>query len=167
MKKILGFLFAIVILGCGGYFVYVNYIKSKVPKLNLEEEVSNASKYYVYGNHFNIEGNIDIKDKYYVGYFKNEKLIAVLDLIDGYPKKDIVFIGFLMIDISIQKNGVGSAIVNELIDYLTTLKYKEVRLGWINGNLQAEHFWIKNGFCSIKEGRVVLANRLLNKFFTD
>ena len=22
--------------------------------------------------------------KYYVGYFKNEKLIAVLDLIDGY-----------------------------------------------------------------------------------
>ena len=65
------------------------------------------------------------------------------------------------------KNGVGSAIVNELIDYLTTLKYKEVRLGWINGNLQAEHFWIKNGFCSIKEGRVVLANRLLNKFFTD
>ena len=60
MKKILGFLFVIVILGCGGYFVYVNYIKSKVPKLNLEEEVSNASKYYVYGNHFNIEGNIDI-----------------------------------------------------------------------------------------------------------
>ena len=65
MKKIIGFLFVIVILGCGGYFVYVNYIKSKVPKLNLEEEVSNASKYYVYGNHFNIEGNIDIKDKNY------------------------------------------------------------------------------------------------------
>ena len=79
-----------------------------------------------------LPNNIDIKDKYYVGYFKNEKLIAVLDLIDGYPKKDIVFIGFLMIDISIQKNGVGSAIVNELIDYLTTLKYKEFRLGWIN-----------------------------------
>lgn len=46
----------------------------------------------------------------------------------------------------LQKNGVGSAIVNELIDYLTIHKYKEVRLGWINGNLQAEHFWIKNGF---------------------
>lgn len=111
--------------------------------------------------------NVDFKDKYYVGYFKNEKLIAVLDLIDGYPKKDIVFIGFFMMVISIQKNGFGSAIVNELIDYLTTLKYREVRLGWINGNLQAEHFWIKNVFCPIKEGRVVLANRLLNKFFTD
>ena len=34
-----------------------------------------------------LPNNIDIKDKYYVGYFKNEKLIAVLDLIDGYPKR--------------------------------------------------------------------------------
>lgn len=59
----------------------------------------------------------------------------------------------------LQKNGIGSAIVNELIDYLTTLKYKEVRLGWINGNPQAEHFWIQNGFFPIKEDRVVLANR--------
>ena len=103
--------------------------------------------------------NVDIKDKYYVGYFKADKLIAVLDLIDGYPKKDIVFIGFFMMDINVQKNGMGSAIVKELIDYLTTLEYKEVRLGWINGNPQAEHFWIKNGFCPIKEGRVVLAKR--------
>ena len=75
MKKIIGFLFVIIILGCGGYFVYVNYIKSKVPKLNLEEEVSVASKYYVYGNHFNIEGNIDIKDK---NYFRDRYLKPLL-----------------------------------------------------------------------------------------
>ena len=43
-------------------------------------------------------------------------------------------------DITIQKSGMGSVIVKELIDYLTTLEYKEVRLGWINGNPQAEHF---------------------------
>lgn len=103
--------------------------------------------------------NVDFKDKYYVGYFKNGKLIAILDLIDGYPKKDIVFIGFFMVDSTIQKSGIGSAIVNELIDYLTTLEYKEVRLGWINGNPQPEHFWIKNGFCPIKEDCVVLAKR--------
>lgn len=51
-----------------------------------------------------------------------------------------------MIDISVQKNGVGSAIVNELIKYLTTLKYKEVRLGWINGNLQANTFGLRMPF---------------------
>ena len=78
--------------------------------------------------------------------FKNEKLIAVLDLIDGYPKKDIVFIGFFMMDISVQKNGVGSAIVNELIDYLTTLEYKEVRLGWINGIFKLNTFGLRMFF---------------------
>lgn len=65
MKKILGLIFTLIILGCGGYFVYINYIKDKVPKLVLEEEISTIDKYYIYGNHFNIEGNINIKDKNY------------------------------------------------------------------------------------------------------
>lgn len=65
MKKILGFLFTIIILGFGGYYVYINYIKDKKPKLVLEEEISSIDKYYIYGNHFNIEGNINIKDKNY------------------------------------------------------------------------------------------------------
>ena len=38
---------------------------------------------------------------------------------------DIVFIGFLMIDISVQKNGVVSAIVNELIKYLMVLRQEK------------------------------------------
>ena len=140
---------------CGNNHLYYQYRPPYVTRKSIESDM------------MALPDNVDFRDKYYVGYFKDEKLIAVLDLIDGYPKKDVVFIGFFMIDISVQKNGVGSAIVNELIDYLKTLEYKEVRLGWINGNPQAEHFWIKNGFCPIKEDRVVLANRLLNKFFTD
>ena len=129
--------------------LYYQYCPPYVTKKSIESDM------------MTLPDNVDIKDKYYVGYFKNEKLIAVLDLIDGYPKKDIVFIGFFMMDINVQKHGIGSAIVNELIDYLTTLEYKEVRLGWINGNLQAEYFWIQNGFCPIKEDRVVLANRTI------
>ena len=115
---------------CSKNYLYYQYRPPYVTRKSIESDM------------VALPDNVDFKDKYYVGYFKNEKLIAVLDLIDGYPKKDILFIGFFMMDISIQKNWVGSAIVNELIDYLTTLKDKEVRLGWINGNLQAEHFWI-------------------------
>ena len=139
------------------------YYVRKLQKNDIDQIYGLCSKNHLYYQHcppyvtrksiesdmMTLPDNIDIKDKYYVGYFKNEKLIAILDLIDGYPKKDI----------GVQKSGFGSAIVNELIDYLTTLEYKEVRLGWINGNPQAEHFWIKNGFCPIKEDRVVLANR--------
>ncbi|WP_295566372.1 GNAT family N-acetyltransferase [uncultured Holdemanella sp.] len=132
---------------CSKNHLYYQYCPPYVTRKSIESDM------------MTLPYNIDIKDKYYVGYFKNEKLIAVLDLIDGYPKKDIVFIGFFMIDINVQKNGIGSAIVNELIEYLTTLEYKKVRLGWINENPQAEQFWIKNDFCPIKEDRLVLANR--------
>ena len=119
---------------CSKNHLYYQYCPPYVTRKSIESDM------------MTLPDNIDIKDKYYVGYFKNEKLIAVLDLIDEYPKKDIVFIGFCMMVISIQKNGVGSAIVNELIDYLTTLKYKEVRLGWINGNLQADTFGLRMVF---------------------
>lgn len=132
---------------CSKNHLYYQYCPPYVTRKSIELDMSA------------LPDNVDFKDKYYVGYFKNGKLIAILDLIDGYPKKDIVFIGFFMVDSTIQKSGIGSAIVNELIDYLTTLEYKEVRLGWINGNPQAEHFWIKNGFCPIKEDCVILANR--------
>ena len=119
--------------------LYYQYCSPYVTRKSIESDMSA------------LPDNVDFKDKYYVGYFKDGKLIAILDLIDGYPKKDIVFIGFFMVDSTIQKSGMGSAIVKELIDYLTTLEYEEVRLGWINGNPQAEHFWIKNGFCPIKK----------------
>ena len=29
------------------------------------------------------------KDKYYIGFYQDEKLIAVMDFIDGYPEKGI------------------------------------------------------------------------------
>ena len=29
--------------------------------------------------------------------------------------------------------------------------FRTIRLAWVKGNPQAEHFWIKNGFESLKE----------------
>lgn len=78
---------------CSKNHLYYQYCPPYVTRKSIESDM------------MTLPGNIDIKDKYYVGYFKNEKLIAVLDLIDGYPKKDIVFIGFFMMDINVQKMG--------------------------------------------------------------
>lgn len=94
-------------------------------------------------------------------------MIAVLDLIDGYPEKDVVFIGFFMCDISIQKCGIGTNIITELFDYVKNQGYKSVQLAWVKGNPQAEHFWLKNGFTVVKETSstaadyVILAERKL------
>ncbi|MDO4318608.1 MAG: GNAT family N-acetyltransferase [Lachnospiraceae bacterium] len=87
-----------------------------------------------------------LEDKYYVGYFQGERLIAVMDLIDGYPNPKTAFIGFFMTEASVQRRGVGSEIVRELCDFLRERRYAAVRLGWVKGNEQSEGFWHRNGF---------------------
>lgn len=85
-------------------------------------------------------------DKYYVGYFDSHGLVAIIDFIMEYPDKDTAFIGFFMTDTSVQNKGVGSAIITDLCTYLPTIGISRIRLGWVKGNPQAEHFWHKNGF---------------------
>ena len=87
-----------------------------------------------------------MKDKFYIGFYDNNALTAVMDLIRGFPDKTTAFIGFFMVDISCQRHGVGSAIIDELCKALPEEGMSAVRLGWVKGNPQAEHFWKKNGF---------------------
>lgn len=109
-----------------------------------------------------------LADKYYVGYFRGETLIAVMDFIHGYPEPNIAFIGFFMTDASTQGKGLGSAIIGALSRYLTGQGYASIRLGWVRGNPQAEHFWRKNGFVPIGASRynpayqVVVAEKILS-----
>lgn len=62
MKKIIRKLFTIILVFALGYFVYINYIKETVAFKVIEEEKAVIDKYYVYGNHLNIEGNLEITD---------------------------------------------------------------------------------------------------------
>lgn len=108
-----------------------------------------------------------LKDKYYIGFYQEEKLFAVMDFIDGYPENEIAYIGFFMTDISIQNKGIGTEMIEYLSSYLTELGYCSIRLAWVKGNPQAEYFWKKNKFSPIREtksdvaDKVILAERLL------
>ncbi len=90
--------------------------------------------------------NKDMRDKYYVGYFDGERLIAVMDLIMGFPDETTAFIGFFMTDAAIQNTGIGSGIIEDLCVYLTQIGISKVRLGRVKDNPQAKHFWHKNKF---------------------
>ncbi len=89
--------------------------------------------------------------KYYVGFYRGDALIAVMDLIDGYPEDDVAFIGFFMTDRALQGRGLGSAIVAELSAYLKGIGKTAIRLGIDKGNPQSTHFWKKNGFAVLRE----------------
>lgn len=111
--------------------------------------------------------NTKIDDKFYIGFYKQGKLIAIMDLIYGYPEEKIAFIGFFMTNVTIQKRGIGSEIISELCDYLKQKGFISIRLAWVKGNPQAEHFWLKNMFVVLKEttsnvsDSVILAERCL------
>lgn len=64
MKKIIKLLLVVIVLGFLGYFIYVNYI-NKVPKITPEEEKASVEEYYIYGNHLNIKGSLELNDKTY------------------------------------------------------------------------------------------------------
>ena len=85
-------------------------------------------------------------DKFYLGYYDKAKLIAVMDLILGYPDEETAYVGFFMTDVSVQGKGVGSAIISELSGFVCKQGFSNIQLGWVLGNPQAEHFWHKNGF---------------------
>ena len=94
----------------------------------------------------------DYKDKYYIGFFENKALVAVMDLILDYPERNIAFIGFFMMDMKYQNKGLGSKIVTECFEYLRSLGFNKIRLGVDKGSPQSNAFWKKNGFIIIGEG---------------
>ena len=93
----------------------------------------------------------DLTDKYYAGFFDGGSLVAVMDLIDGYPEDDIAYIGFFMMDIKYQGKKTGTAVIGEVVSYLQSIGKTSVRLAIDKGNPQSTHFWKKNGFEVIRE----------------
>ena len=86
------------------------------------------------------------EDKYFVGFFDNSKLAAILDLIVGYPRPEIAFIGWFILDKEYQGRGIGSQLVEDILARLRECQYSAVRLGYIKTNPQSRVFWQKNGF---------------------
>lgn len=56
MKKFL-LVILLLLLGFGGYLLYTNKFKEKVPKLEIQEETINIDELYIYGTHLNLHGN--------------------------------------------------------------------------------------------------------------
>lgn len=86
------------------------------------------------------------EDKYYIGYYKDGALMAVMDLILHFPNPETAFIGFFMMNRDFQGKGIGTDIIGECCTGLKKAGYRFIRLGFVKGNPQSEAFWTKNGF---------------------
>lgn len=92
-----------------------------------------------------------LSSKYYLGFYQGETLVAVMDLIDGYPEPEYAFIGFFMMNKGFQGRQLGSAIIGEAAACLKSIGRTALRLGIDKGNPQSTHFWKKNGFAVLRE----------------
>jgi len=97
---------------------------------------------------------IESSAKYYFGLFEHQDLVAIMDLVDGYPKPEVAYIGFFMVNQAYQGRGIGAAIIDEAMAHLTETGTSSVRLAIDKANPQATHFWKKNGFLVISEVEV-------------
>lgn len=85
-------------------------------------------------------------DKHFFGWFEEDALVAVMDLITHHPKPDMAFIGWFIVDGARQGRGIGRRLVADVLALLRQEGYAEVRLGRIQGNPQSEAFWHACGF---------------------
>ena len=87
-----------------------------------------------------------LEDKFYIGFFENDSLIAIMDFILSFPEEDTIFIGLFMMDSQESGKGKGSAIIIEALTAWKRAGYKKVRLAYMEGNMQSRSFWRKCGF---------------------
>lgn len=105
--------------------------------------------------------NKSYDDKYYVGFFEGDSLVANMDLILGYPTDETAFIGLFMTNVRYQNKGVGSDIIKDVCNYLKQLGYRKARIGGDKGNPQSNSFWKKNGFYIISEKEYIVMETTL------
>lgn len=124
---------------CKGNPLYYKYYKPEASAESIENDL------------YALPPGKTLEDKYFVGLYDGQQMVAVLDLIVGYPNIKSAYIGWFMVHKEYQGDGLGTRLVCEIIDYLAEKKFRDVQLCYVKGNEQAETFWLKNKFTPIDE----------------
>ena len=81
----------------------------------------------------------------FLGFFE-EGLVAVMDVIRGYPDERAAYVGLLMVDGARHGHGIGTQVARAEFRRLRVEGFSRVRLAYIQGNEPARHFWTSLGF---------------------
>ena len=112
---------------------------------------AHPTKEQVYHDMHLLPSGMDVSDKYYFGLYNGPDLVAIMDIIDGFPTENIAYLGFFMMNQKYQGQHVGSAIINEAARYLKGIGKNIIRLVIDKSNPQSTHFWSRNGFVVFRE----------------
>ena len=123
---------------------YYRSLGIRPSRSRLTEIVSDISKGAIDGgNTVNQQATMN----YFVGFYDDEDdLVAVLDLICGYPEADDAFIGWFMVDAELQGQGIGSSIFADVRASMKAQGYDYLELKCPKASESAREFWESQGF---------------------
>jgi len=102
----------------------------------------------------------DISQKIYLGIWMDNKPIAVLDMITGYPTPSHIYIGLLLVHSDFHGKRIGSEILDAILRASKVADYEAVQLGVIDSNTKGIKFWHSHGFETIRiAGNVVVMEK--------
>ena len=95
--------------------------------------------------------HVNTDDKFFVGFYDHDRLIAVMDLITGYPENDDAFIGWFMVEGTLQGQGIGSRIFADVRAAMKGQGYDYLSLQCVKEHEESVAFWKAQGFAPTGE----------------
>jgi ribosomal protein S18 acetylase RimI-like enzyme len=95
---------------------------------------------------------IALKDKYGFGFYVDEKIVGVADVVHGWNAPHKSHIGLLLIQPKFQRHGYGRAALDHIEILARGLGSTVLRIGVIANNKDAFAFWQRVGF--VRNGEV-------------
>ncbi|MGY3859023.1 GNAT family N-acetyltransferase [Aeromonas veronii] len=93
-------------------------------------------------------------DKFVLAVLEGEELLGCVDLVRGYPDAQTAYLGLLLLKECWQGQGIGSKLVARLMERAAGWGCSAMRLGVIETNLPALHFWSRHGFQQVNRKRI-------------
>ena len=113
--------------------------------LNIPQNITNVEQDIT-----NIPDGVQKSQKNYRLVSFNDEILGAVDYITGYPEKNTLFIGLLIIKNNKHRQGFGGKIFNYLEDLFKSEGFLKIRLGVIADNEIGFSFWKKRNFKEIE-----------------
>ena len=113
------------------------YLKTQSHSLNLDECKEDITA---------LPPNTNLEQKFFMGVYSGNDMIAVLDYVEGYPNENVVYLGFFMLHANNHGKGTGRQFINTFIQAAKNNDFLEIKLACYETNEIGYLFWSSMGF---------------------
>lgn len=96
-----------------------------------------------------------MEQKHYLALWKNGAPMAVLDLVEGYPRERTLFVGLFFLSPALRRQGTGREIMEAVLAAAKGAGMDSVRLACLLNNPVGHDFWRAMGFGDLRQGKLL------------